>query len=135
VVLEVFGSWCPNCNDASAFLVELDRKYRGQGVAVVALAFELTGDKARDAKQLETYIAHHNIGYPVLLAGVADTEEASKRLPMIDKLRAFPTTIFIDRGGRVRAVHTGFSGPATGVEYAKLRSKFESILNAMLAED
>ena len=131
-IIEVFGSWCPNCNDASAYLVELDRKYRDRGLSIVGVAFELTGDFTRDAEQVRRFGAHHGIRYPLLLAGLADKEKVSAALPILDKFRAYPTTIILDGDGKIRAVHTGFSGPATGKEYDALRAKFETLIEELL---
>lgn len=131
-IIEVFGSWCPNCNDASAYLVDLDRRYRDRGLSIVGVAFELTGDFTRDAGQVRTFAAHHGIRYPLLLAGLADKEKVSAALPILDKFRAYPTTIILDGNDRIRAVHTGFSGPATGKEYDILRKKFESLIEELL---
>ena len=47
-IVELFGSWCPNCHDAAALLEELEKKYRNAGLKVVGLGFELTGDEQRD---------------------------------------------------------------------------------------
>jgi thiol-disulfide isomerase/thioredoxin len=133
-IVQVFGSWCPNCNDEAEFLRELDERYRERGLSIVGLAFELTGDSARDAKQVKLYAARHRIAFPLLLAGTADKTEASKRFPLLDKVRAYPTTLFLHADGRVRAVHQGFSGPATGPEHAKLRDDFERLIEELLAE-
>ncbi len=132
-IIEVFGSWCPNCNDASRYLVELHRKHKARGLSIVGLAFEYTGDFARDAEQVKAFAKYHNIEYPLLLAGVADREKASAALPIIDKLRAYPTIILLDANGKGRAVYTGFSGPATGEEYAKFKVKFEAMIEELLA--
>ena len=131
-IIEIFGSWCPNCHDASAYLVDLDRRYRDRGLSIVGVAFELTGDFTRDAGQVRTFAAHHGIKYPLLLAGLADKEKVSAALPILDKFRAYPTTIILDGEGRIRAVHTGFSGPATGKEYDALRVEFESLIEELL---
>ncbi len=133
-IIEIFGTWCPNCNDATQYLIELNRKYRDRGLKILALAFELTGNAKRDADQVRTYIKRHGIEYPVLLAGTSDKKAASDALPILDRLRAYPTTIFLDRHGKVRAVHTGFSGPATGDAYKKLRADFERLIEELLAE-
>ncbi|MCP3977730.1 MAG: TlpA family protein disulfide reductase [bacterium] len=131
-VIEVFGSWCPNCNDATELLVELDERYRSRGLRILGLAFEMTGDFERDAEQVRTYARHHGIEYPLLVAGTADKAEASAAFPLIDRVRAFPTTIFLDATGRVRAVHSGFSGPAAGAAHEALRGRFESLIEEML---
>jgi arginyl-tRNA--protein-N-Asp/Glu arginylyltransferase len=44
------------------------------------------------------------------------------------------TTLFIDRTGVVRKIHTGFSGPATGKHYEKLVADFTSTVDALLSE-
>lgn len=133
-ILEVFGTWCPNCNDATAYLVELDRKYRARGLAIVGLAFEVTGDLAQDAAQVRRFAAFHHAEFPLLIAGLADKEKASRSLPLLDRVRAYPTTLFLHRDGRVRAVHSGFSGPATGAAHAELRRHFEELIEELLAE-
>jgi thiol-disulfide isomerase/thioredoxin len=134
-IIEVFGSWCPNCNDASRYLVELHRKYKDRGLSVVGLAFEYTGDFQRDAEQVKSFAKYHEIEYTLLLAGVADREKASAALPIIDKLRAYPTIILLDAEGNGRAVYTGFSGPATGEEYTKFKVKFEAMIEEILSSE
>ncbi len=132
-IIEVFGSWCPNCSDESAYLAELDRRYRSKGLRIVGLAFELTGDFQHDAKNVSKFAARHNAEYPILIAGIRDKEKASAALPMLDKLRAYPTTIFLDAKGNVRAVYTGFSGPATGDDYEAVKRQFEQTIDKLLA--
>ena len=134
-ILEVFGSWCPNCNDATSYLGELHRRYADRGLSIVGLAFEMTGDFERDAQQVRTYADYHGIEFPLLLAGLSDKDEASRAFPLIDRVRSFPTTIFLHGDGRVRAVHTGYSGPATGHAHQELRSKFESLIEELLASE
>ena len=131
-IIYVFGSWCPNCHDAAEFMVELDKEYRQQGLSILGLAFELTGDFDRDAKQIKKYKQRHNATYPVLIAGLSDKKVASQALPFLDKVRSYPTTIFIDGDGEIQAVHTGFSGPATGAAYEQLKRKFKSRIEMML---
>ena len=133
-ILEIFGTWCPNCNDATAYLVELDRKYRARGLAIVGLAFEVTGDLAQDSAQVQRFAAFHHAEFPLLIAGLADKDKATLRLPLLDRVRAYPTTIFLHRDGRVRAVHSGFSGPATGAAHAELRRHFEELIEELLTE-
>ncbi|MCH7545379.1 MAG: TlpA family protein disulfide reductase [Planctomycetes bacterium] len=133
-IIEVFGTWCPNCNDASAYLKELDETYRGRGLSILGLAFEMTGEFELDAKQVKRYVEYHHIDYPVLVAGISDKAAATKAFPVLDKVRSFPTFIFLDGQNNVKAIYTGFSGPATGKAYDKLREDFERIIEQMLEE-
>lgn len=133
-IIEIFGTWCPNCNDATKYMIELDKKFGSRGLKILGLAFELTGDPKRDARQVRTYVKSHGIKYPVLVAGTSNKGEASKALPVLDRIRSYPTTVFLDKSGAVRAVYSGFSGPATGDAYTKLRADFERQIEELLAE-
>jgi thiol-disulfide isomerase/thioredoxin len=131
-IIEVFGSWCPNCHDASEVMNELHEKYAGKGLSIVGLAFEATGEVEKDAKQVKAFVDRHKLKYPVLLGGVADKEQVAKALPMIDRFRAYPTFIITDAEGKVEAIYTGFSGPATGEAYQKLKADFEGIVKRLV---
>ena len=133
-VLQLFGSWCPNCHDEARYLVELHERYGPRGLRIVGLAFELTGDSARDARQVRAFRERHRILYSLLLAGTADKAAATLAFGAIDRLRSFPTTIFLDYTGKVRAVHSGFVGPATGPAHERLRWEFEHRIDGLLAE-
>ena len=131
-IIYVFGSWCPNCHDAANYFSELETKYGDKGLSILGLAFELTGDFERDASQVRKYLKRHGSKYPVLIAGINDKADATKRLTILDKVRSYPTTIFLDSQGKVKAVHTGFAGPATGKDYDELKEKFEKLIEDML---
>lgn len=130
-LLVVFGTWCPNCNDLTETLVELDAKY--EDLSILGLAFELGEDPAAHTRAVREYLAHHGADYPVLIGGTMDKAKASAALPVLDRVRAYPTTIFMSADGSVSAVHTGFSGPATGTRHTALRERFESEIESLLA--
>mgnify|MGYP001408547698 CR=1 FL=1 len=132
-LLVVFGSWCPNCHDEARLLKELDATYRARGLRILGLAFELTGEFARDAGQVRLFAARHALSIPYFLCGTADKDEATKALGLVDRVRAFPTTVFVGADGLPRAIHSGFAGPATGEEHAKLVRAFEERIEALLA--
>jgi thiol-disulfide isomerase/thioredoxin len=134
MIVALAGSWCPNCHDEAAFLEPLYREYRGKGVEIVSLMFEHFGDFPRAAEATQRFRKHYGIEYTTLIAGISDKDEASKLLPMLDHVYAFPTTIFIDRKGNVRKIHTGFSGPATGDHYTQFESEVKDTLDRLLAE-
>lgn len=133
-IVQLFGTWCPNCNDEAAFLAELDRRYRARGLSILGLAFEIDDDHAYAAERVKSYVRRHGIGFPMLIAGTSDKQQASQAFPLVDRVRAFPTTLFLDHTGSVRAVHTGWSGPATGAEHERLKAEIERLVEELLAE-
>ncbi len=133
-IIELFGSWCPNCHDAAVMLGDFERTYRERGLKIVGLAFELTGDPERDRVQVERYVEHHKVRYPVLIAGVSDKTLASQAFPLLDRIRAYPSFLFVDQHGQVVATYTGFSGPATGEAHQRLREQFTERIEQLLGQ-
>lgn len=134
VLVDIFGSWCPNCNDSAPILAAWARRYRDRGLEVVGLAFEITGDPERDARFVRRFAARHAVDYPLLLAGTSDKQEAGARLPDLEAVLSFPTKVFIDRRGKVRHIHSGFDGPGTGTAHTELLSELEAVLEELLDE-
>lgn len=134
LIVALAGSWCPNCHDEAAFLAPLYRDYRDKGLEIVSLQFEHFGDFARAAEATQRFRQHYGIEYTTLIAGISDKDEAGKKLPMLKSFVAFPTTVFIDRKGNVRKIHTGYTGPATGEHYTQFVQEVKSTLDHLLAE-
>jgi peroxiredoxin len=134
LIVALAGSWCPNCHDEAAFLAPLYKDYRDKGLEIVSLQFEHFGDFERAAQATQRFRQHYGIEYTTLIAGVSDKDEAAKKLPMLKSFVAFPTTVFIDRKGIVRKIHTGYTGPATGDHYIEFVSEVKTTLDQLLAE-
>ncbi len=132
LLVDVAGSWCPNCHDEAPFLQGLYRKYHRRGLEVVTLSFE-EADQLANPVRLRAFVKDFGLEYPVLLAGTPD--ELHAKLPQAVGLDAYPTTFFVGRDGRVRSVHAGFAAPATGEFNAKLKQDFSETIERLLAED
>ncbi len=129
------GSWCPNCHDEAAFLEPLYREYRGKGLEIVSLMFEHFGDFPQAVEATERFRRHYGIEYTTLIAGISNKDEASKRLPMLDRVYAFPTTLFVDRKGVVRKIHTpAFPVPPPDEHYTQFAAEVRATLDQLLAE-
>jgi hypothetical protein len=100
----------------------------------VGLAYEVSGDSAVDGRQLRRYREKYDLPFPILLAGINDTESAAATLPQLQGFTAFPTTIFLGRDGRVRRINAGFYGPATGAQHEKLIADYEREIVRLLDE-
>lgn len=135
LIVDVFGSWCPNCNDLAPLHARWYREHHDRGLEIVGLAYEMTGEPERDREYVKKYAERHGIEYPLLLAGTEDKAAASKTLPDLSEVVAFPTTIFVGRDGRVRKVYSGFAGPATGRHHRRLVRDHEKLIEELLAEE
>lgn len=131
-LIQIMGSWCPNCNDQTELLKELDTAWSDKGLKIVSLAFE-HGDAARNAAQIRRYREHHGITWPTLIAGFSVKKEAAKKLPFLDTLHAYPTLLFVDADGTVVATHTGFVGPAAPDQHAAVKAAYERTIAALVA--
>lgn len=132
LLVAIGGSWCPNCHDEAPYLEEVYRKYRGAGLEVVDLSFE-EADQLKDPARLRAFIGQYGIDYTVLLPG--EPSELNAKIPQAVNLNAWPTTFFVGRDGRVRAIHTGFAGKASGELHDQMTREFEGTLRQLLAED
>jgi len=135
VIVTLGGSWCPNCHDEAAFLGPYYVQNRERGLEVVELMFEHFGDFAQAAAATKRFRDSFNLQYTMLIAGSSDKDKASEKLPQLNHVFAFPTTVFLDRKGRVRRIYTGFSGPGTGEHYQKLIDDFDATVEQLLAEN
>jgi peroxiredoxin len=136
VVIQIMGSWCPNCMDETAFLSEYYRRISQKGVEMIALAYEYSTDFQRASKSLRKFRDKFSVPYPMLITGVtsADSLKTEKTLPQLTPIKAFPSTIFIGRDGKVKKIHAGFYGPGTGEYYDAYRKEFEETIGALLKE-
>jgi thiol-disulfide isomerase/thioredoxin len=134
VVLQILGSWCPNCMDETNFLAPWYEKNKDRGVEIIGLGYERTPDQTLASKKLIKMKERMNVGYDLAVAGMANKDSASKSLPQLAGVLAFPTTIFLDKKGEVRKVHTGFSGPGTGKYYQQEIDEFNKTVDMLLKE-
>lgn len=135
VIVQLLGSWCPNCMDETKFLAPWYQKNKDRGVEIIGLAYERSPEFDISAPKLQKMKKRFDVDYAILLAGVSDKAAATQTLPMIEKVMAFPSTIFIDKQGKVRRIHTGFSGPGTGKYYDEFVEEYNLFVDKLLSED
>lgn len=134
VLVTLAGTWCPNCADEAEFLSGYYRENHHRGLEIVTLLFEHVTDFDKAATLGRELVKKHDIGFDVLVAGYSDKADAAEALPMLDHVLAYPTMIFIDRAGKVREIHTGFSGPGTGGHYLEFVREFTALMDELLGE-
>ena len=134
VVLQVLGSWCPNCMDETNFLAPWYEKNKARGVEIIGLGYERSPDYKVSSAKLRNMRERFKIGYDVAFAGVSNKDSVAKSMPQLAKFLAFPTTIFLDKKGNVRKIHTGFAGPGTGKYYEEEVAGFNREIDKLLKE-
>ncbi len=134
VIVDLFGTWCPTCHDAAASLRKLYDRYHAQGLEVVGIAYEVSGDTATDARMVRTFRDKLQLPWPLLLAGIPDAATQQATQPQLTNFVAYPTTLFLGRDGRIRRIHAGFYGPATGEAHTALVADFGREVEKLLGE-
>jgi thiol-disulfide isomerase/thioredoxin len=131
VLVNLTGSWCPNCHDEAPFLAGLYEKYRAQGLEIVGLDFE-HADQIGNPWRLKAFLKKYGLTYTVLLVG--QPSEVQEKLPQAVNLKAWPTSFFLGRDGKVRRVHVGFTSPGNASHDAALKAEITREIEALLAE-
>jgi thiol-disulfide isomerase/thioredoxin len=135
VILQMFGTWCPNCMDETMFLSPWYNENKKRGIEIIGLAYERKPDFDYASGRVKKMIGKLKVSYDFVIAGTNDKTQAAETLPMLNKVVAFPTTIFIGKDGKVKKIHTGFAGPGTGFYYEQGIQKFNETVNELLNEN
>ncbi|MDR1103272.1 MAG: TlpA family protein disulfide reductase [Tannerella sp.] len=134
VIVSILGSWCPNCLDETSYLSPWYKANKDRGVEIVGLAFERRDDFAYAKTAIDRLRKTYAVDYAILYAGQVGAATVARVLPEIESFSSYPTTIFIDRQGTVRKIHTGYSGPATGLFYEAFKKEFNELTDQLLSE-
>jgi len=132
VILQIMGTWCPNCMDESRFFKELFQKYHSSGLEIYGLCYENGSDVTVQKQRIATYIERMKPGYDFILAGTASKGLASEHFKMLNQVMSFPTAIIIGKDGEVKRIHTGFNGPGTGTYYTEYIKETETFIQSLL---
>jgi thiol-disulfide isomerase/thioredoxin len=132
IVIQIMGTWCPNCLDETRFLVELYNQSELKP-KIIALCFERGDDQQIQWERINKVKRNLNVPYPMLLAGKADKDAATKLFPFLDKISSFPTTLFLNKNHEVVGIHTGFNGPATGEKFTQQSLEFKELIQVLSA--
>lgn len=135
LIIDIMGTWCHNCLDEAPLLQQVYSDFKDKGLEIVGLSFEVTNDTSTAKKNLDIYRKRHQLTFPLLFCGSLDPENVQAKIH--DQLKdffAYPTTIFVDRKGRVRHIHMGFKGPGTGEEYQREIELFYKYVRQLVEE-
>ena len=134
VIIQIMGTWCPNCLDETMYYKSLSEKYKNQGLEIVSVCYE-AGETFEDhVKSIERLKNKLGLEFTFLVGGSAQKSLASEHFDMLSAIISFPTSIFIGRDGMVKRIHTGFNGPGTGDYYTEYIENTNALIEFLLAE-
>jgi thiol-disulfide isomerase/thioredoxin len=134
IIIQIMGTWCPNCMDESRYFKTLYEKYHSQGLEIISVCYESGNDEKQQLERIKTLQQRLNVSFTYLLGGSANKGLASQHFNMLNQIISFPTAIFIGKDGSVKKVHTGFNGPGTGKYYEEYTVETDSLIRSLLAE-
>ena len=133
LAVDIMGTWCHNCMDESPVLEELYKQYGKDGFEVVGLSFEIKEDAELGKKNLTLFRDRFKLTYPLLYCGSLDDANVEKQLKsQLDNFVAYPTTLFINKKGKMQTIHQGFQGPGTGDRYPLQVKKLHNLAEQTL---
>jgi cytochrome c biogenesis protein CcmG/thiol:disulfide interchange protein DsbE len=112
VLLNFWATWCLPCKVEIPWFVEFERSYADQGFAVLGVSLDEEGWSA-----VRPYVQSKGVSYPVVIGN----EDLAGLFGGIESL---PTTLILDREGRVAARHVGL----------RAKSEYAAEIRAMLSE-
>lgn len=118
VIVDFWGTWCPPCRAEIPSFVELQEKYGEQGFQMIGLNYERKESEEANLKAVLDFAEEFSMNYPCILSD----DETRAQVP---NFRGYPTTLFIDRSGKVRLTVVGLH------EFAYL----EAVVNVLLEEE
>jgi len=122
-LINIMGTWCPNCRDEISFLKELKTEF--PQVEIFSLAFERYRDETKAMNVLKKYKKNMQFDWPLLLGGYASKSETAETLNFVDKIYSYPTLLLVNSDNKIIDIHTGFYGPATP-EYANFTKEYKA---------
>ncbi len=132
MIIQILGTWCPNCLDESLFLKQYIESNPSSEVAVVGIAFERYRDSEKAQTHIKRYAMKLDLPYKLVLGGYFDKKEAGSHLPFLKDIKAYPTMIFLNKDHKIVRIHTGFDGPATS-KYQQFTSEFNNFVHLLSA--
>ena len=134
VVISIGGAWCPNCHDEAQFLGPYAARRQKEGLEMIGLQFEYGADQARAMRQITSFRTRYKLPYPMVYGGQPNADDTRKVLGDLAPVKVWPTTIFIGRDGRVKEVHVGWAGPATGALSEQVKREFDETVSRLLKQ-
>jgi thiol-disulfide isomerase/thioredoxin len=134
-IVQILGTWCPNCMDETRFFSSLKQELNNKDLHILPVAFERGSDTTKWSAAIGKYKKSLDLDYPFFIGGAANKGKAAETFHFLSGISSFPTTLIVDKTGTIRRVHTGFYGPGTGVYFERYKEEMTLFIRSLLAED
>jgi len=94
VLVNFWATWCPPCRIETPALVGLHAKYAARGFTVAGITMD-----EEPLNTVPAFVKSYGIQYPILTP--------TDKLPILDLVEALPTSILIDKSGRIARTYVG----------------------------
>ncbi len=131
-IIQIMGTWCPNCMDETRYLMDVYKQYHDKGLEIISVGYEVGSVESEYEEKLKRFQQRNQIPFTMLIGGTASKSKASKDFPMLSDILSFPTSIIINKSGEIVKIHTGFSGPGTGEYYQQHVKETNALLQELL---
>jgi cytochrome c biogenesis protein CcmG/thiol:disulfide interchange protein DsbE len=112
LLINFWATWCPPCRAEIPDFIEVYSAEKDKGLAILGISVD-----DLPASELLNFVRRFKINYPVALA-------TSEIINQFQPGEFIPTTIFIDKNGRIRHKHVGLLDKKTLLTYLnQLRSE------------
>ena len=118
VMVDFWASWCAPCKKSFPALDELQKKFGGQGLVIIAV------NEDQKKSDMDRFLKENKVSFAVVRDAAADGKK------LVDKVdvSSMPSSFIIDNSGKVRFMHSGYLGVDTKKEYEQ---EIESLLKGM----
>jgi thiol-disulfide isomerase/thioredoxin len=100
VLVDFWGTWCEPCREAIPRLSELYRLHHHRGLEIVGLAYERQAHNESEARTVvKRFVGETHVPYTCLIGDLPTAQQ-------IPKFQSFPTSLVLDRSGKVRVLIT-----------------------------
>jgi len=133
-ILQIMGTWCPNCLDETIYFKSLYDTFGPNQLEILAIGYEIGNTFEDHVKKLISFKTRMNLPFTFLVGGKADKQIAASQFPMLSSISSFPTTLILDKQGKIRKIYTGFNGPGTGNYFETYKVETEAFIKSLLKE-
>lgn len=127
-IIQIMGSWCPNCLDEARYFSDIYNTYSSNGLVILGVSFERTETIDEAWRKINDFRKNVGCSYPYFYGGRPGKKQILDLFPAMKDFKAYPTSIFLNKDNEVIKVHTGFSGPATGIYYDEYKQEIVQLI-------